>query len=62
MSLIRNHSHWLDTAGNLIDCHEGGIIRVGDTFYWHGREYVGNIDGIDGTKGVQFAADFAAIA
>ena len=54
MPLIRNHTHWLDTDGNLIDCHEGGLIRVGDTFYWHGRSYRGNIDGIYGTLGAQF--------
>lgn len=58
MPLIRNHATWLDTGGNLIDCHEGGIIRVDDTFYWHGRSYHGNIDGIYGTKGAPFRGGF----
>lgn len=25
---IRNHSTWRDSEGNVIDCHEGGILRV----------------------------------
>jgi len=54
MPLIRNHVNWLDTDGNLIDCHEGGITRFGDTFYWYGRSYHGNIDGIFGTRGAEF--------
>jgi hypothetical protein len=58
MSLIRNHTKWVATDGNLIDCHEGGIIRVGDTFYWHGRSYRGNIDGIYGTAGAKFRCGF----
>ena len=35
---IRNHTVWIDTAGNPISCHDGGITRVGDTFYWYGDE------------------------
>jgi len=51
---IRNHTRWTDTDGNLIDCHEGGLLRVGDTFYWYGRAYQGNVDGIYGAGGAKF--------
>jgi hypothetical protein len=39
---IRNHTTWTDTAGNPISGHDGGITRVGDTFYWYGTSYQGN--------------------
>jgi hypothetical protein len=29
----------LDTAGNPIDAHDGGIVRFGDTFYLYGTSY-----------------------
>jgi hypothetical protein len=51
---IRNHSAWLDTEGKPIDCHEGALLRVGNTFYWHCRMYHGNPDGIYGAGGAQF--------
>jgi hypothetical protein len=51
---IENHVQRRDTAGNLIDCHEGGMLRIGSTFYWYGREYKGNVFGIYGAEGAQF--------
>ena len=51
---IRNHSAWKDTEGNLIDCHEGHLLRIEKTFYWYGRAYKGNVDGIFGEKGAKF--------
>lgn len=51
---IRNHTVWKDTEGELIDCHEGGILRVGDTFYWHGRAYKGHKTGMYGKEGAKF--------
>jgi Glycosyl hydrolases family 43 len=53
-AVIRNHSTWIDTAGKPIDCHEGSLLRVGNTFYWHCRMYHGNVDGIYGAGGAQF--------
>ena len=44
---IRNYAAWTDTAGNPISCHDGGITRVGDTFYWYGTSYTGNPKGLD---------------
>lgn len=57
-ALIQNHRVWHDTDGARIDCHEGAIIRVGDTFYWYGRRYEGNPEGIYGTKGAGFRCGF----
>jgi len=54
MSLIRNDSQWLDTAGAPLDCHEGMILRVGDTYYWYGRRYRGNDKGVYGNAGGPF--------
>lgn len=28
---------WYDTAGAKIDAHGGGIVKVGNTFYWVGQ-------------------------
>ena len=28
---------WLDTDGNPIQAHGGGIIYINDTFYWYGE-------------------------
>jgi len=56
--LIRNHSAWNDTAGNPVSCHDGGITRVGDTFYWYGTSYKGNPTGIWGRKGAHLQQGF----
>jgi hypothetical protein len=55
---IRNHATWTDTAGNPISCHDGGITRVGDTFYWYGTSYKGNPTGIWGRKGAPLQQGF----
>lgn len=49
--LIRNDTDWLDTSGQRISAHEGGISRFGDTFYWYGTNYRGNPKGIYGREG-----------
>jgi Glycosyl hydrolases family 43 len=51
---IRNDEVWLDTKGNRIDCHEGSILRVGDTFYWYGRAYNGHKTGMYGKEGAKY--------
>jgi len=56
--LIRNHTIWRDAEGQPIDCHEGAIIRVGDTFHWYGRVYAANPEGIYGTGGMQYRCGF----
>jgi hypothetical protein len=55
---IRNHAAWTDTAGNPISCHDGGITRVGDTFYWYGTSYKGNPTGIWGRRGAHLQQGF----
>ena len=55
---IRNYSAWTDTAGNPISCHDGGITRVGDTFYWYGTSYKGNPKGLDGRKSAHLQQGF----
>ncbi|KAF9256192.1 Arabinanase/levansucrase/invertase, partial [Marasmius fiardii PR-910] len=34
---IASNTVWLDTAGNKIDAHGGGVVQRGDTFYWIGH-------------------------
>ena len=55
---IRNYSAWTDTAGNRISCHDGGITRVGDTYYWYGTSYRGNPTGIWGRNGAHLQQGF----
>ena len=33
---FRSGEPWLDTAGNVIDAHGGGMLQDGDTYYWYG--------------------------
>ncbi len=55
---IHNYSAWTDTAGNPISCHDGGITRMGDTFYWYGTSYKGNPKGLDGHKNAHLQQGF----
>jgi hypothetical protein len=40
-ALIQNDVFWKDTSGNLLSSQGGGIIQVGNTFYWYGVQYAG---------------------
>src|SRR6478609_9374534 len=42
---IKNGGYWNDTAGNRIEAHGAGVIRVGDTWYWIGEDKSGNSGG-----------------
>lgn len=42
---IKNGDFWNDTAGNRIEAHGAGLIRVGDTWYWIGEDKSGNSGG-----------------
>jgi hypothetical protein len=55
---IRNYTTWTDTDGNPISCHDGGISRFGDTFYWYGTSYKGNPRGRGGRKASKLQQDF----
>jgi hypothetical protein len=56
--LIRNDTPWLDTAGHPISCHDGGITRIGNTYYWYGTSYQGNPQGLWGRKGAHLQRGF----
>ena len=40
-ALIRNDVFWKDTAGNNIYSQGGGVLTVGNTYYWYGVNYAG---------------------
>lgn len=40
-ALIRNDVFWKDTANNPIYSQGGGVLRVGNTYYWYGVRYGG---------------------
>lgn len=40
-ALIQNDVFWKDTSGNPLYSQGGGVIQVGNTFYWYGVEYEG---------------------
>ena len=46
--MIENGADWKDTDGIHISCHEGGLSRFGDTFYWYGTSHIGNPAGAYG--------------
>jgi hypothetical protein len=39
--LIRNDVFWKDTSGNPIYSQGGGVLQVGNTYYWYGVRYGG---------------------
>ena len=41
--VLKNGEKWLDTDGNIIHAHGGGIIKKGDTYYWYGEDRRDNI-------------------
>jgi beta-galactosidase len=49
-SLIRNGTDWKDVDGQPIRAHDGGITRVGGTFYWYGTSYESNPKGLYGSR------------
>lgn len=41
-SVIVPGAAWTDTSGNVIQAHGGGILKVGNTYYWHGEDKTTN--------------------
>ncbi|UII29533.1 RICIN domain-containing protein [Fulvivirga maritima] len=41
--VIQNNEFWHDTSGNPIYSQGGGVLKVGDTYYWYGAKYRGAI-------------------
>lgn len=54
MKMIDNTAQWRDTSGAPVDCHEGMILQVAQTWYWYGRRYRGNDTGVYGNAGSKF--------
>jgi Glycosyl hydrolases family 43 len=42
-ALIHNETFWKDTSGTPIYSQGGGILQVGDTYYWYGVKYNGAV-------------------
>ncbi|MFD0671117.1 family 43 glycosylhydrolase [Cohnella sp. GCM10027633] len=42
-SLIQNDVFWKDTSNNNIYSQGGGILKVGNTYYWYGVKYNGAV-------------------
>ncbi len=42
-STIENDRFWLDTSGTPIYSQGGGMLQVGDTYYWYGVKYGGAV-------------------
>jgi hypothetical protein len=42
-SLIRNDIFWKDTSGTPIYSQGGGVLKVGNTYYWYGAKYNGAV-------------------
>jgi len=40
-AIIQNDVFWKDTSGNLIGSQGGGVLKVGDVYYWYGVNYAG---------------------
>lgn len=55
---IQNDVFWKDTSGNFIFSQGGGMLKVGDTYYWYGVNYEGAAtyaaDPTAGVKGAVF--------
>ena len=61
-STIVNDVFWKDTAGNLIYSQGGGVLRVGDTYYWYGVKYGGAVTyAADPSKGKNGDTSFQGI-
>ncbi len=41
--LIHNDTFWKDTSGTPIYSQGGGVLKVGDTYYWYGVKYNGAV-------------------
>src|SRR5208283_5983708 len=49
LNWIVSGTPWSDTDGNIIEAHSGGMLKVGDNYYWYGENHrlgLGNQIGI----------------
>ena len=50
---IQNDVFWKDTAGNPIYSQGGGVLKVGNTYYWYGVKYGGAVSYYNNPAGGQ---------
>jgi hypothetical protein len=60
-AVIRNDVFWKDTSGNFIYSQGGGVIRVGDTYYWYGVKYNGAVTYAANPTGKNSDTSFAGV-
>jgi len=59
---IVNDIFWKDTTGNFIYSQGGGVLRVGDTYYWYGVKYGGAVTyAADPSKGKNSDTSFQGV-
>ncbi|MDG6107626.1 cellulose binding domain-containing protein [Dactylosporangium aurantiacum] len=42
-AVVQNDVFWKDTSGNPIYSQGGGVLKVGNTYYWYGAKYNGAV-------------------
>jgi len=52
---IKSGDSWLDDRGKRIQAHGGGILQLGDTFYWFGEDR-----SRDNQRGLQYVACYSS--
>ncbi len=60
-ALIQNDVFWKDTSGNLLYSQGGGVIQVGNTFYWYGVQYGGAATYAANPTGLNSDTSFVAV-
>jgi hypothetical protein len=60
-AVIINDRFWKDTAGTPIYSQGGGVLQVGDTFYWYGVKYGGAVTYAASPTGKNDDTSFAGI-
>jgi hypothetical protein len=60
-AVIINDRFWKDTAGTPIYSQGGGVLQVGDTYYWYGVKYGGAVSYAASPTGKNDDTSFAGI-
>jgi hypothetical protein len=60
-TLIVNDRFWKDTAGTPIYSQGGGVMQVGNTYYWYGVKYTGAVTFAAAPSGKNSDSSFAGV-
>ena len=60
-ALIHNDTFWKDTSGTPIYSQGGGVLKVGDTYYWYGVKYNGAVTYAAKPTGLNSDTSFNAV-